>query len=118
MNRIYTDGNYKFDEHEYEDIVVPPELQTVIDTISTTDEISAPSHYLFTTPAHDVLDVLRECGFDLADHYVASAIAYLCRCKKKNQYGKDLKKAAFFINKAIELHDKKSNEKEAERSRG
>ena len=77
------------------------------------DEVKKPAHYIFSKPANDVLDVLAECGFNMPDHYIASAIAYLCRCKKKNQYRKDLEKAAFYINKAIELHDaeERSNSK-------
>ena len=77
------------------------------------DEVKKPAHYMFSKPANDVLDVLAECGFNMPDHYIASAIAYLCRCKKKNQYRKDLEKAAFYINKAIELHDaeERSNSK-------
>ncbi len=67
-----------------------------------TDIVNKPPHYLFTNPATDVLDVMKECGFNMQDHFVASAIAYLCRCKKKGQYDKDLKKAQFYINKAVQ----------------
>ena len=83
------------------------------DTPVIADDIKKPAHYIFSKPANDVLDVLAECGFNMPDHYIASAIAYLCRCKKKNQYRKDLEKAAFYINKAIELHDaeERSNSK-------
>jgi hypothetical protein len=75
------------------------------DTVSTVDIINKPPHYHFSKPAIDVLSVLTECGFDMGDHYIATAIAYLCRCKKKGQYGSDLKKAQFNINKAVELHE-------------
>lgn len=92
--------------------VIKPEYRKLPSKIIP-DDIKKPTHYIFSKPANDVLDVLAECGFNMPDHYIASAIAYLCRCKKKNQYRKDLEKAAFYINKAIELHDaeERSNSK-------
>lgn len=76
------------------------------ETTSTSehDVVNRPSHYMFSKPAKDVLDVISECDL-LDDHLIASAFAYLARCKRKGNYLQDLKKAQFYLNKGIELHE-------------
>ena len=107
----------KAEEEEMKDTVaettpvkeLPPHFERLTDEYASIAvlerEINKPSHYVFTVPAYDVLDMLSECGFNMQDHYIASAIAYLARCKKKGQYLKDLKKAEFYIGRAIEEYE-------------
>lgn len=77
------------------------------DKIQENDEIEKPQHYTFTKPAKDCWDVLFESEL-LTDHLVASAVQYLLRCKKKGMYEKDLKKAATYIKKALEMYAEKT----------
>ena len=102
----------EYESDDGSDYELNDEEQALVDSTVKSlvhDEIEKPQHYTFTKPAKDCWDVLFESEL-LTDHLVASAVQYLLRCKKKGMYEKDLKKAATYIKKALEMYA------EAERS--
>lgn len=88
---------------------LPDEAETMIKDAET-DDINKPQHYTLSKPASDCFSVMQQIGL-LDDHCAATAFAYLWRCKIKKQYVKDLKKARFYIDKAIEIYEQNESEK-------
>ena len=80
------------------------------------DNINKPQHYVLPVPAIDCFSAQTQLGL-LDDHCVATAFAYLWRCKLKNQYISDLKKVRWYVNKAIELYDSKEQSTEGNRAK-
>lgn len=71
------------------------------------EHVNHPQHYLQGgIECFDVID-----GFygkqALEDFCLCNSLKYLMRCKLKDNYLDDLKKAKFYIDKIIELHDGK-----------
>jgi len=68
------------------------------------DDVNKPEHYTLLRAASDAFSVMQQIGL-LTNYPVATAFKYLWRCNNKQNYLKDLKKARWFINKAIELYE-------------
>lgn len=70
------------------------------------DNVTSPSHYCITLQTEygpiqvECLDVIEALGLD-RDLYLGSAFQYIWRAGKKWDKVEDLKKAVFYINKAI-----------------
>lgn len=86
-------------------------MLTSIGIINNNDLINRPKHYTLPRAASDCFSVMQQIGM-LNNHCLATAFQYLWRAQLKNQYISDLKKARWFIDKAIDEHEAK------ERSRG
>lgn len=92
-------------------VVLPQEAEEMLSNAlgvgPVDDEIRRPNHYILNEPAHECFDVLEQCKL-MGNHPVATAFAYLWRCMLKGQYSKDIRKAAYWLEKAIE-RDEASN---------
>lgn len=74
------------------------------------DLIENPSHYTLVRAASDCFSVMQQIGL-LNDHEIATAFQYLWRCNLKNQKISDLKKARWFLDKAIERYESSNESK-------
>jgi len=70
------------------------------------DDVNKPEHYTLPQAASDAFSVMQQIGL-ITNYPVATAFKYLWRCNNKQNYLKDLKKARWFINKAIEIEESK-----------
>ena len=65
------------------------------------DIINKPEHYTLPRAASDCFSVMQQIGL-LDEHCIAVVFQYIWRCKLKGQKLQDLKKARWFLDKAIE----------------
>lgn len=61
------------------------------------DPVERPSHYAIPGIS-ECIDVIDALGFD---HHIAAAFAYIWRSKRKNSELEDLKKARWYLDRAI-----------------
>ena len=61
------------------------------------DMVNHPSHYTFSK--YEVIDVLGE--WFPHDPLLWQIVKYIARCRHKNNYLEDLKKARFYLERAI-----------------
>jgi hypothetical protein len=73
------------------------------------DLINKPSHYTLPRAASDCFSVMQQIGM-LDDHCLSVVFQYIWRAKLKKQYISDLKKARWFLDKAIERYESKHPE--------
>lgn len=79
------------------------------------NSVEKPKHYHIKVPVVgtivdnqaeiDCLAVTESLGFN-QHHYIASALAYIWRCLRKNNTVEDLRKAVFYLNREIALREK------------
>ena len=81
------------------------------------DDINKPEHYTLPRAASDCFSVQQQLGL-LTDHPVAAAFKYIWRCKQKGTELKDLKKAQWFITKAIELYEAEHKTEKGDKNPG
>lgn len=80
----------------------------------TPDNVNHPRHY--ETGKYECIDVMTETqGKDAVYEFcICNAFKYLYRHRRKNNV-EDIKKAIWYLNKAIELHDREeANAEETE----
>lgn len=78
------------------------------------ETVNHPDHYLFETGL-ETIDIIEAVTFDLKGveaFDIGNTIKYLCRFTKKNGL-EDLKKAAWYLNHAINHIEKLEKENES-----
>lgn len=93
-----------------EDTTYDPETDEEIDLVDIgkePDMVNAPPHYASTSI--ECIDAMRETqGDDAVYHFcLCNAFKYLWRHNKKNGY-EDVKKANWYLNKAVEIFEDKN----------
>ena len=70
------------------------------------DNVNHPTHY--NQGGIECFDVIRAAiGVDgLRKFMLGNAIKYLFRCEHKGQYLDDVKKARFYLDQVIKIHEK------------
>lgn len=63
------------------------------------DPVNHPSHY--TSGKIECIDFIDDCGYGL-DFCIGNAMKYLTRCKKKGTCEQDLRKAAWYAQRAAD----------------
>lgn len=66
---------------------------------SIDDPVNHPSHY--TSGQIECIDFIDDCGYGL-DFCLGNAMKYLTRCKKKGTCEQDLRKAAWYAQRAAD----------------
>lgn len=72
--------------------------QYVLMDTSPKDMVNSPSHY--TVGGIETIDFIEAKGLD-KDYYLGNAIKYISRANHKGNRLEDLKKAQWYINRAI-----------------
>jgi hypothetical protein len=92
-----------------------PGLQCLIPTkreeaVSSEDLVNHPKHYAERVPGIECIDVTKHFDF-----VIGNCIKYLWRCghKKSSTRLEDLRKAAFYVNFAIQEEEKKVGKRNA-----
>lgn len=102
--RIYVPPREDDDEEdEDQEIILSKEEEDMISNalIPNPDIINKPEHYTLPRAASDCFSVMQQIGL-LDEHCIAVVFQYIWRCKLKGQKLQDLKKARWFLDKAIE----------------
>lgn len=76
--------------------------QPPLGTIKT-DPVNSPSHY--TVGGIETIDFIEAKGLE-KDYYLGNAIKYISRANYKGKRLEDLKKAQYYLNRAIENEEK------------
>lgn len=73
--------------------------------MDTTEHVNHPQHY--NKNGIETFDVIAAFYGEqaLEDFCLSNALKYIMRCKLKDNYAEDLKKARFYIDKIISMHD-------------
>ena len=69
------------------------------------DMVNHPPHYNFGRV--ETIDYIEDCigSEGLVDYCIGNALKYLSRAKYKGKLVEDLKKCAWYLNKAIEIYE-------------
>ena len=90
------------------DIFTEPEQEEVLElcNVIENDNVNHPSHY--ETGKYQCIDVMEETQGkeEVKDFCICNAFKYIYRHRKKNGL-EDVKKAVWYLNKYIELSEKK-----------
>jgi hypothetical protein len=70
-----------------------------------TDMVNHPSHYTSHVSGIEPIEITQHMGFLLGN-----VVKYILRCDYKGNRLQDLKKAAWYLNREIELEEKRNGE--------
>lgn len=87
-------------EWDSEDVFVEWEKEQYM---TQTDSINSPKHY--TTGKYEVIDVIEDWDLNFR---LANTIKYVARHKHKGKPLEDLKKALWYLQREIDLHESNS----------
>jgi hypothetical protein len=67
--------------------------------------VSHPSHYV--KGGIECFDVIKAFfGMDAFESFcLSNSLKYIMRCKEKGKYLEDIKKASFYLNEIIKMHE-------------
>lgn len=73
--------------------------------IRNEDNVNHPAHYNFGRV--ETIEYIEDCigAVGLLDYCVGNALKYISRAKYKGKYKEDLRKAVWYLNKAIETYE-------------
>lgn len=79
------------------------QLESLAETYTNEDIINNPKHYGGNDNKYEVIKVIEAWGLDF---HLGNVAKYIGRAGKKDNKIKDLKKAAYYLNRKIELLEK------------
>ncbi|ADD71772.1 phage-related protein [Leuconostoc phage 1-A4] len=106
LARIFLNTN-DFIPSEYSFVLLPSEYLPNVKNVTKEDEVNHPKHY--NSYSFEVVDVIDEVVPNYPASYsghIQNAIKYIFRAPFKGTLKKDLKKAVWYLNHAIEIIDK------------
>lgn len=106
LARIFLNTN-DFIPSEYSFVLLPSEYLPNVKNVTKEDEVNNPKHY--DSYSFRVIDVIDEVVPNYPASYsghIQNAIKYIFRAPFKGTLKKDLKKAVWYLNHAIEIIDK------------
>lgn len=106
LARIFLNTN-DFIPSEYSFVLLPSEYLPNVKNVTNEDEVNHPKHY--NSYSFEVVDVIDEVVPNYPASYsghIQNAIKYIFRAPFKGTLKKDLKKAVWYLNHAIEIIDK------------
>ena len=100
-------NTYDFIPSEYSFVLLSSEYLSNMKEVTNEDDVNHPKHY--NSYSFEVVDVIDEVVPNYPASYsghIQNAIKYIFRAPFKGTLKKDLKKAVWYLNHAIEIIDK------------